>query len=599
MSNRNCLMELLLLLIFVLVAYPSPSVAGKVEDTAHLTLQKTAISKKKLDTYVVQKGEWIFNIIRQKFGASEKEILEILKQVKQLNPEIKDIHRISPGQELILPNRDNPSAAGTEAESTIKESVKKEKRQKETSAAPYIVKEGETLSDIIQGELSIADQDIYRMLQTVKRLNPNVKNINKIYPGQKLLLPYVSSQDRQEQQDLSSSKGNPFIALKRPEPTKVVKKKILKEEEPVKEKELVAPKEEKKIIIPPEKKIAVIRYILSRVNGTVIAEGKYFIPLFPAGQITIDCSSVPVVELDDGMTVLLDFSGSIPPGIRQVIETTWKNYVIMTVGYDKDVPFMVGEIINKSKDYSFKTVGNFVTVGRKPLVRLFVDWIVSEKETKGHNSYSFGIRNVNNPSSLLPGNIRKYTDKNRFEVVELLHGSEVGGMSETFDDSAVPVLTYDTNAALAESLLRILGFEPEKRADVEIYNMKDHGFSLSLKVDLVLSVNDKRVILHSKQIPQHFIDTLKERGMEYVFLSPGQKKESVVETALLAIEAPFVADTFRFSFSQSEGHSGGDISLTAIRTDTKNKSIYFVNHDIDPGINGLLQKKWGVELVRY
>lgn len=599
MSNRNYLMVMISLIVSVLMMYPSLAFSGKVEDTAHLTLQKTVISKKKLDSYVVQKGDWIFNIIRQKFGASEREIVKILEQVKQLNPEIKDIHRISPGQELILPNRDTLAAVEAETESKLKTSAKNGKLEKETSATSYVVKEGETLTDIIHSELSAADEDIYRMLRTVKRLNPNVKNINKIYPGQKLLLPYVSDKGQREQKDKSSGKGKSFIAMKRPEPTKVIKKRILKEEELVEEKEPAKPKEEKKTIVPPEKKIAVMRYILSRVNGNVISEGKYFIPLFPAGQITVDCSSVPVVELDDGMTVLLDFSGSIPSGIRQVIETTWKNYVIMNVGYDKGVPFLLEEIINKSKDYSFKSVRNFVTVGRTPSVRLFVDWMVSEKKSKGKKIYSFGIKNVKNSSALLPGNIRQYADKNGFEVVELLHGSEVVAMSETFDDAVVPVLTYDTNAALAESLVTTLGFEAEKHADVEIYSMKKHGFSLSLKVDLIVSVNNKRVILHSKQIPQHFIDTLKERGMNYVFLSPGQKKESIVKTVLSAIKVPFMTDTFRFPFSQSEGKIGGDISLTAVRAENNNKSIYFINQDIDPELNGLLQNKWGVDLIRY
>lgn len=597
MTNRNFLTGMLLF-IFFFAMYPVSFVYGKGEDTAHLTLQKTVISKKKLDTYIVRKGDWIFNIIRQKFGASEKEIVKILERVKQLNPEIKDIHRISPGQELILPNRDTLAAA--ETESTLKKSTDKGKHKKETSAAPYVVKEGETLSDIIHSELSTADEDIYRMLRTVKRLNPNVKNINKIYPGQKLLLPYVRDQSRRMKQGLSSGKGKEFVALKRAEPTKVIKKKILKEEEPVKEKEPIKLKEEKKRIISPEKKIAVIRYILSRVNGNVISDGKYYIPLIPAGQITVDCSSVPVIELEDGMTILLDFSKSIPSGIREVIETTWKNYVIMNVGYDKDVPFLLGEIVNRSKDYSFKTVGNFVTIGRTPAVRLFIDWIVSESKSKNQKSYSFGIKNVKNSSFLLPGNIREYADKEGFEVVELLHGSEVGGLSETFDDMAVPALTYDTNAELAESVLTtILGFKPEKHADVEIYNMKEHGFTLSLKVDLILNVNGKRVILHSKQIPQHFIDTLKKQGTRYVFLSAEQKKENAVETVLSAVEAPFLADTFQFSFSQAEGHNGGEIFLKAIRTEHDNKSIYFVDQDIDSGINGLLQKKWGADLVRY
>lgn len=587
---------MLLLTFLIIILYAPPSVAEKAEDTAHLTLQKTAISQKKLDTYVVQKGDWIFDIIRQKFGASEKEIIKILEQVKELNPGIKDIHRISPGQELILPKTGIRSTMPAAPESTVRQSAAMEGGDEGGKARPYVVKEGETLSDIIHGELSATDEDIYRMMRVVKRLNPNVKNINKIYPGQKLLLPYVSGGDEEKGGALSSGYGKSFIA----ESSKVVKKPIPKKTEPIAEKKPEPIKEDtRKPMLLLKEKVAVLRYILSRVNGAVISEGKYFIPLFPAGQITIDCSSVPVVELEDGMTILLDFSGSIPSGLRQVIETTWKNYVIMEVGEEKDIPSLVEAVVTTSKNYGFKTVRDFLTIGKKPTVRVFVDWVVSEKKSKGGKAYSFGIKNVQGMSSILPGNIREYADNEGFEIVELLQGSEVVGLSEIYEGVPMPRLTSDTNVLLAESLVKVLGLEPEKHADVEIYTMGEHGFSLSLKVDLLLTAGNKRVILHGKKIPDHFTQALKERGMEYVYLPEGEKKESAVATVLSALNVHFVADTFRFPFSPAAGHSGGDISFEGIRADADNRSLYFVDQDIDPGINGLLQKKWRVELLTY
>jgi hypothetical protein len=596
MSKLNYLSSMLLLLFLLMMVYPCLSLAEKTEDTARLTLQKTVISKKKLDTYVVQKGEWIFDIIRQKFGASEKKIIEILEEVKELNPGIKDIHKIAPGQELILPKTTIPPGARGVPDSRATKAATTDGRAEGKDTRPYAVKEGETLSDIIHGELSATDEDIYRMMRVVKRLNPNVKNINKIYPGQKLLLPYVSGGDEKARGTPSQAGGKSFIA----ESAKVVKKLILQKRETVDEKKPEDPQEEKKkTILPPEKKIAVLRYILSRLNGAVMSEGKYFIPLFPAGQITIDCSSVPVVELDDGMTVLLDFSGSIPAGLREVIETTWKNYVIMEIGRDTDIPSMVESVVTTSRDYRFETVKDFREIGTKPNVRVFVDWVVSEKKSNDGRAYSFGIRNVPSMSSALPGNIREYADKQGFEIVELLHGSEVVGLSETYEDVPVSRLASDTNMFLAESLVRALGLDPKTHADVIIYTMSEHGFSLSLKVDLLVTAGTTGVIFNGKQIPEQFIKGLKARGFEYVYLHEGDKKESIIASVLSALNVPFVVDRFTFPFSPMVGHNGGDISLQGIRADMGGEFLYFVGQDIDPGISGLLMKKWRVELRRY
>ena len=44
------------------------------------------------------------------------------------------------------------------------------------------------------------------------------------------------------------------------------------------------------------------------MNGSLITAGKYYIPISEVGQVTIDCSTIPIVEMDDGSSIFLDFS---------------------------------------------------------------------------------------------------------------------------------------------------------------------------------------------------------------------------------------------------------------------------------------------------
>ncbi|MBN2515713.1 MAG: hypothetical protein JXC33_06730, partial [Deltaproteobacteria bacterium] len=355
----------------------------------------------------------------------------------------------------------------------------------------------------------------------------------------------------------------------------------------------------KKKVIVTEKQISVLRYILSRINGSIIEKGNYFIPLFPSGQITVDCSAVPVVEFDNGMTILLDFSGRIPATLKQVIESTWKNYMIIDLRKDQTILATLEAVIAASKDYSFNAVRAYKKIGTRPPVNIYVDWIVSEKKTGGRKPYSFGITSVDNHTLLLPGNIREYTDKAGFEVIELLGGTEVKGITDTYEGMKVPALRTDTNVVLAESLLSALGHSSVQNTDVTIYNMEEHGFTLSVKVDLLLNIGSKNIIMHSKKISPQFVDVLKKRGTQVVFLSDKDTKRRVFEKLLHAINAPFLADTFKFSFSKRNGQKGGEIILSAIRTKGKGGSLYFINRNIDNGIYGLLHKKWGVNLVSY
>lgn len=586
--NPACFFLVFFFFFFVfLIINPSSAIAEKNEDIAHLSLKKTAISKEKLDTYVVQKGDWIFNIIRHKFGASEKEILEILQEVRRLNPDIKDLHRIEPGQKLLLP------PVEIQADETIKPSKGKEKSSLQAKGTPsslsadlkstshYVVKEGETLSDIIHNELDVSYDDIYNLMRTVKRLNPNVKNINKIYPGQKLLLPFAKKE------------RIPAVTQKTTVRRPLKKEKIVKEE--ISEKKIA----EKKVVVTPQKKVLTLRYILSRINGKVIGKGNYYIPLFPSGQVTVNCSAVPVVELDDGMTILLDFSGRIPEGLKQVIESTWKNYKVINVEQNREIPSILKQIISNSNEYMFKDVGKLVTMGKQPAVGIFVDWAVSKKITEGKTPYGFGIRRVESRTALLPGNVRVYADRKGFEVVELLSGTEVAAISDTYESLEIPLLKSDTNVALAESLLTTLGYAPSRHSEVEIYNIEKHGFKLDYKVDLFVPTGHKKLIMHSQKIPQHIQDILKKRGTEVVHIPEGEKKEKVFDLVLSSLATPYIADTFRFSFAQWRGKPGGEILLPAIRAKNKDGLVYFIDHGIDNDIYGLLHKKWGVNLIEY
>lgn len=60
----------------------------------------------------------------------------------------------------------------------------------------YIVKKDDWIFDIIRRELGSSDKEILRLLKLIKGLNPELKNTNIIYPGQKLLLPKREGQEK-------------------------------------------------------------------------------------------------------------------------------------------------------------------------------------------------------------------------------------------------------------------------------------------------------------------------------------------------------------------------------------------------------------------
>jgi tetratricopeptide (TPR) repeat protein len=76
--------------------------------------QSSKVQREKVDTYIVKKDDWIFDIIRTKYRASDKEIPKLLELITRLNPGVKDTNIIHPGQKLLLPKAAKPQGQGNE-----------------------------------------------------------------------------------------------------------------------------------------------------------------------------------------------------------------------------------------------------------------------------------------------------------------------------------------------------------------------------------------------------------------------------------------------------------------------------------------------------
>lgn len=76
--------------------------------------QPSKVSEEQNDIYIVKDGEWIFDIIRREYGASDKEISGLLELIKGLNPGIEDTNIIHSGQKLVLPEAAKPQGLRNE-----------------------------------------------------------------------------------------------------------------------------------------------------------------------------------------------------------------------------------------------------------------------------------------------------------------------------------------------------------------------------------------------------------------------------------------------------------------------------------------------------
>ena len=533
------------------IALVTPPGAYPREDTAYIVFERAGVSEHHADPYIVKKNEHLFEIIRGNYNVSEKDIHRILQLIKRLNPDMKDINVIHPGQRLLLPRKKSSGAGASSPagdHSPLPVAVKK------TDAVfKYRVKSGDSISEIIH-EFGNKYGEIYRILEVVKRLNPKIKNFNNIYPGQLIRFP----QEARKETALSAEDGGVFV--------------------------------------PAYQIVPVVSHILKRMQDTVLTEGSYCIPIPPSSEVTVDCSKVPVIETRGGNTIFFDVSGRIPPDLRRVIESTWKTYRVVGVGEGGEaISSLLGRILRAAGVYTLDRVGRQIKIGDTPIVRVFTDWIVS-KRTEAGKPVRYALNFLRERSDLLPLPVKIYAQKNGFEIIEIMNGSGIEGDETVYQAFPLQVLDPGSGLACADSLLKILGYFPAE--EVEIALLSGDGLSFSMKAEFLLNLENYRVIVTSQGISEPVLRVLRERGDRVIFVPDERGRTEIVEDILRAVDIPFSREDFRFSLSQRTGEKRGGISLPALRLGGE-RNLYLVDYNVDKYIQELLRQEWKVKLVRY
>ena len=552
MDNFRLPASCLILLSFIFLTATFEAVFAQ-EDTAHLSFKKTAILKTNTRTYVVKKGEWLLEIMRTQVGMTSHRITII----KKLNPHIKDINRIEPGQVVILPEMEPP--AGAERDDT-------------SPTMAYTIKKGDSITRIAIRQLKVTNlSEVIKTVNDIKRLNRNIKNYNIIYPGQMLELPRRGIVIAKQEAKVSEAES----------PTKI---EDISKEKPV---------------ILPETRLSIIKHVIGLMNGSLITTGKYYVPIPQVGQVTIDCTTIPAVELDDGSIILLDFSDRIPDTLNNMIQASWKNYHPIKINDRENTATTLQKIINASINYAMTKRTTPYIVGNSPPLQLSVDWMITKSMSEG-KPYLQGLSFVTDDTQLLPKPMIAYAEKNGLIITEIMEGS--GVVSASDEDYTIPqvsTINASTNTELINALLNDLGYPTAKDTEVGIFDTTKDGINLSIKADLLVKKGDKQIILLTKKIPQQFIDTLRNRGTEVLFFEEKETRKAVIERVLQAMNVPFSFNSFSFSIPEKTNNPKGTISFPAFKIARDKGFFYLIDFDIDRDIYGLLHDRWEVNIVKY
>ena len=437
-------------------------------------VQETEVDKKKnrevrevdnrkvlTENYKVAKGDHLWQLFRERGMLGKRDLPELMTILRRLNPSLTNLDLIYPGQRIVIPItltpvKGFPTLAKTSTETTVSLEA-----LKDLDLEKYTVKPGDSLIKVVKERFSVSEKEISgAYLQMLKRINPSIEDLNRIYPGQVVRLPLFSSQ--------------------------MVRAPIKREKPPTPQK----PE-------PPPHKIANLKQQLTEIFSLVgeewVTTGEHFIPLKSGGQVNLKADSFPVLNVSNGNRVIVDFHQDLPERMAQAITTQWDNYRIVHLQQEDDLQKALDKIFPACGYHRVYKQGEPLELVGDIGIQMTADWIIQPLPPPDQGlGHMMLITLTDSRTAKTSPEIKSFLENLDLKVIEY-PASEQPKVAST-ENVEILKAGHET-PELVDMVLSLTGQSFSKNIEIPFYQGQKTQFSFLMKADFFLYVHGKEAII--------------------------------------------------------------------------------------------------------
>jgi len=536
------------LLIIILLFSPSSAREKTDEETYSISLVKTAevdkqiykVGKKRVltETVSVKKGDHLWEILRQRGLLKKRTIREILSTLKKLNRSLTNLDLIYPGQKILIPLKISPIEGIPILARKVPPTPFPIEKLKELDLENYTVKRGDSLVRVVKGRYNIPDHIVYnKYLNFVKKLNPSIKDLNFIYPGQTIRLPIYSAQKISmpiervptlESERQTQNKGMNTISRQ-------------------------------------------LGQIFTLLGEEWVQSGEHMIPLKSGGQINLKADSYPIINLSTGNRVIVDLHNNLPIKMGTLITSNWNNYRIIHLGKEYDLRRSLNTIFPVCDYGKIYGLGESLELGGDIPLRVTADWIIrSIHGVSDEKGKIFMITLSDNLTQRTPHAIRSYLDSLGIRVIDYPL------VDKTIDESTkkVKVLKASDASAFIELVLQLTGHNFSGKVKIPIYKRQKKDFKFTIKADFLINIRGRDCIVDLSGLGPEVISLLEEHRFRVLSLSGEKDLSLILKRTLKFLGVKFDSDPHSFLATNSDESRNIRLTIPGIVfRDRKGRSV--------------------------
>jgi len=519
------------------------------------------------ETYTVKKGDHLWQLLRERGLLEKRNLPELLAALKKLNASFTNLDLIYPGDKIIIPLTITPVKGLPLVAAKGEESVISLEQLKDLKLESYTVQQGDSLIKVVKGRYSLRDEQINdRYLQILSRLNPEIDNLNRIYPGQVVRLPIYTPQVVR-------------MPIRREKPTRP-----LETAQAAAQTTSTSPEQQK----APSPLTQQLSEFFALLGEEWINSGEHFIPLKAGGQVNLKAEAFPILSLGNGQRVIVDLYHELPEKMAQVIAANWENYRIVHLKGNEDLRGALNKILPACDPYRVYKQGEPLELQGDITLQVSADYILQSSEDR---SKTLLIHLADKNAYRMPMELRSFLAHYGVKTIEYPPGQPPAGEAAPLGKADVLFAGKD-KGTIVESVLNLTGQTFSRDVEMPIIQGQKSGVSLSVKADFFLYVDGKDSIIDCTGIGADIVPLLKEYKVSVLSLGNEQDPAQLVARTLEFIGVTFDSKPQPFTPAGKAGGKNYKLTIPGIVfKDTHGRNVFASHLKLPDDIAGFLSRQ--------
>jgi hypothetical protein len=337
-----------------------------------------------------------------------------------------------------------------------------------------------------------------------------------------------------------------------------------------------------------------VRHLFSALgrNVSVETEGFKYFPLSEKSDFSLNTGVFPVITLQHDNILVLDYSNSFPPEIRDLLEISWPEYRVVSTHGRSDLRSMVSSLLRDS-GYLFQEGGRIISGGETRVV-YYPDFLVYGRNGEAMDSDISLVSILDKAELRTPEGLLSWFRERDIGIVELAdHDKEY---LNKLPGAVSSVRGPAQGKEFAREILGLLGYSFLN--DEKIALSDGEAIRFNLHADLAINSGVRKKVIEFSGISDNEIKYARRMGVDVVNIGLGEGRKEITGKILSVLSLNFSRSSERNVSFLTPGNTRYRLLMPGFIVRTAKGVLFMTDSDMDSEL--LLQViREKVSIVRF